>query len=170
MLSQGPTGPAEGGRSGSSHGPRTGYDRDQFGPTWKDIDHIGCDQRNDVLARDLIDTTFRPGTNNCIVFTGTLHDPYAGTTIAFQRSQTTSDDMQIDHVVALSKRLVDRRPTARPDDPRAARERPTQPAATDGPTNQTKGDADAATCLAPNRATWCPHVARQVAVKAKYGL
>jgi len=33
--------------------PRTGYDRDQFGPAWKDVDRNGCDQRNDVLRRDL---------------------------------------------------------------------------------------------------------------------
>jgi cytochrome c551/c552 len=30
---------------------RTGYDRDQFGPAWKDVDYNGCDQRNDVLAQ-----------------------------------------------------------------------------------------------------------------------
>jgi hypothetical protein len=35
--------------------PRTGYDRDQFGPAWKDVDRNGCDQRNDVLTRDLVD-------------------------------------------------------------------------------------------------------------------
>ena len=55
-----------------------------------------------MLARDLDNETFRPDTNNCIVLTGTLHDPYTGTTIAFQRGQATSDDVQIDHVVALS--------------------------------------------------------------------
>jgi hypothetical protein len=31
-----------------------------------------------------------------------LVDPYSGRTIAFQRGQSTSDDVQIDHVVALS--------------------------------------------------------------------
>jgi hypothetical protein len=42
--------------------------------------------------------------------------------------------------------------------------------ATDGPTNQVKGDGDAATWLPPNRGSRCAYVARQVAVKAKYGL
>ena len=42
--------------------------------------------------------------------------------------------------------------------------------AVDGRTNQQKGDGDAATWLPPNRSFWCPYVARQVAVKAKYGL
>jgi hypothetical protein len=150
--------------------PRTGYDRDQFGPAWKDVDRNGCDQRNDVLARDLVDETFRAGTNNCIVLTGTLHDPYTGTTIAFQRGQTTSDDVQIDHVVALSNA---RQTGAQQLDP-TARELfgndPLNLLATDGPTNQAKGDGDAATWLPSNRATWCPYVARQVAVKPKYGL
>jgi hypothetical protein len=150
--------------------PRTGYDRDQFGPAWKDVDRNGCDQRNDVLARDLVDETFRAGTNNCIVLTGTLHDPYTGTTIAFQRGQTTSDDVQIDHVVALSNAW---QTGAQQLDP-ATRELfgndPLNLLATDGPTNQAKGDGDAATWLPPNRGAWCGYVARQVAVKAKWGL
>ena len=50
--------------------PRTGYDRDQFGQSWRDIDRNGCDQRNDVLARDLVEVAFRPGTESCVVETG----------------------------------------------------------------------------------------------------
>jgi hypothetical protein len=152
--------------------PNTGYDRDQFGPAWKDVDRNGCDQRNDVLARDLIDETFRPGTNNCIVLTGTLHDPYTGTTIAFQRGQTTSDDVQIDHVVALSNAWQTGAQQLDPTTRELFGNDPLNLQATDGPTNQAKGDGDgdAATWLPPNRATWCPYVARQVAVKAKYGL
>jgi hypothetical protein len=38
------------------------------------------------------------------VLTGSLADPYSGKAIAFQRGQDTSDDVQIDHVVALSNR------------------------------------------------------------------
>src|SRR4051812_665253 len=56
----------------------------------------GCDTRNDVLARDLSNETFKPGTRNCVVLTGTLADPYSGRSIAFQRGQGTSDDVQID--------------------------------------------------------------------------
>ena len=40
----------------------------------------------------------------------------------------------------------------------------------DGPANQSKSDGDAATWLPPNKAYRCPFVARQVAVKAEYGL
>jgi hypothetical protein len=42
--------------------------------------------------------------------------------------------------------------------------------ATDGPTNQQKGDGDAATWLPPNKGFRCEYVARQVSVKATYGL
>ena len=27
--------------------PKTGYSRDQFGPAWSDVDHNGCDTRNE---------------------------------------------------------------------------------------------------------------------------
>ncbi len=82
--------------------PRTGYDRDLFGSGWVDVDNNGCDTRNDILARDLTGETFQPHTRNCVVLTGTLADPYSGTTIAFQRGQDTSDEVHIEHVVALS--------------------------------------------------------------------
>ena len=58
--------------------PRTGYDRDNFGSGWVDIDRNGCDTRNDMLARDLTGETFKPGTRNCVVLTGNLADPYSG--------------------------------------------------------------------------------------------
>ena len=32
--------------------PKTGYSRDQFGAAWADVDHNGCDTRNDILNRD----------------------------------------------------------------------------------------------------------------------
>lgn len=149
--------------------PMTGYDRELFGPAWKDIDRNGCDQRNDILARDLVDETFRPG-NQCIVQTGTLHDQYTGKTIAFQRGQGTSEKVQIDHVVALANAWQ----TGAQQWPAEKREQfandPLNLMATDGPTNQAKGAGDAATWLPPNRNFWCPYVARQIAVKSKYGL
>ncbi|WP_246262950.1 HNH endonuclease family protein, partial [Arthrobacter mobilis] len=82
--------------------PKTGYDRDEFGSGWQDPDRNGCDARNDILARDLTGETFRPGTNNCIVTSGTLADPFTATTIHFVRGNATSTAVQIDHVVPLS--------------------------------------------------------------------
>jgi hypothetical protein len=150
--------------------PQTGYEREQFGDGWVDTDRNGCDTRNDVLARDLTGETFRPGTNDCVVLSGTLADPYSGRTIEFRRGEDTSDDVQIDHVVALSDAWqkgaqgwdADRR-TAFANDPLNL-------LAVDGPLNMQKGDGDAATWLPPNTSYRCAYVARQVAVKAGYGL
>src|SRR5690349_6854626 len=82
--------------------PKTGYDRDRFGPAWADVDRNGCDIRNDILKRDLDGETFKPNTRDCVVLTGTLNDPYTGKKIAFTRGQGTSEAVQIDHVIALS--------------------------------------------------------------------
>ena len=150
--------------------PKTGYTRDQFGAAWTDTDHNGCDQRNDVLARDLTGETFKPGTHDCVVLTGQLADPYTGKVIAFKRGQDTSDDVQIDHMVALSdawqKGAQQLDATARTQ----LGNDPLNLMAVDGPTNQSKGDSDAATWLPPVKSYRCTYVARQVAVKAKYHL
>jgi hypothetical protein len=150
--------------------PKTGYDREEFGPAWSDTDHNGCDTRNDILARDLESETFRPGTHDCVVLTGVLQDPYTATEIHFQRGQDTSTAVQIDHVVALSdawqkgaQQLDTATRTAFANDPLNL-------LAVDGPANMQKGDGDAATWLPANRPFRCDYVARQIAVKARYDL
>ena len=150
--------------------PKTGYDRAKFGVAWADVDHNGCDTRNDVLRRDLTPRTLKPGTNGCVVLSGTLHEPYLGKTIAFVRGASTSSAVQIDHVVPLSdawqkgaQQLTTSRRTALANDPLNL-------LAVDGLTNQKKSDGDAATWLPPNGAYRCSYAARQIAVKAKYGL
>lgn len=150
--------------------PKTGYDRDQFGPAWADVDRNGCDTRNDMLARDLPDETFKLGTNNCVVLTGTLADPYTATTIAFQRGNSTSSAVQIDHIVALSDAWQKGAQQLDAGTRQKFANDPLNLLAVDGPTNQAKGDGDAATWLPPNTAFRCDYVARQVAVKAAYGL
>ena len=148
--------------------PKTGYDRDdKFGTAWVDMDQNGCDTRNDVLARDLI-ATLKSG--DCRVLSGTLADPYTGTSIAFVRGETTSSLVQIDHIVALSNAwqtgaqqlTVERRYEFAND--------PLNLLAVDGATNSSKGDGDAATWLPPNSSFRCAYVSRQVAVKAAYDL
>jgi hypothetical protein len=57
---------------------KTGYSRERFGQRRPDVDRHGCGQRDDVLARDMTDKTFEPGTHNCVVLTGHVHDPYSG--------------------------------------------------------------------------------------------
>ena len=148
--------------------PRTGYDRDLFGPAWSDVDRNGCDTRNDVLARDLVDDEVRPGTQGCVLVAGTLADPYGGDVLVFAKARAS--EVQVDHVVALSnawqtgaQQWDDARRLAFANDPLNL-------LAVRGSLNQAKGDGDAATWLPPARGYRCAYVARQVAVKAAYGL
>ena len=150
--------------------PKTGYDRGEFGQRWADVDRDGCDQRNQVLARDLNDVGFRPGTRDCVVLSGALLDPYTGEGVPFLRGERTSADVQIDHVVALSNAWQTGAQQLTEDDRELLANDPLNLLAVDGPTNGSKGDGDAATWLPPARGYWCEFVARQVAVKAKYRL
>ena len=150
--------------------PRTGYDRERFGQAWADTDRNGCDTRNDILRRDLRAIVIRAGTHGCVVVSGTLADPYTGTAIAFVRGAATSSRVQIDHVVALSdawQKGAQQWSTLTRT--RFAND-PLNLLAVDGPTNQRKSDGDAATWLPPRTSYRCAYVARQTAVKARYGL
>ena len=77
--------------------PKTDYSRDQFGADWKTIN--GCSMRNIILQRDLEGVVTD---NECSVISGILYDPYTGKEIIFHRGSSTSGQIQIDHVVALS--------------------------------------------------------------------
>ncbi|WP_394160483.1 HNH endonuclease family protein [Galactobacter valiniphilus] len=151
--------------------PKTGYVRTEvFGAAWKDVDRNGCDTRNDILARDLTAVKYKPGTRECVVLSGALAEPYTGTTIHFVRGQGTSQAVQIDHVVALS----DAWQKGAQELTQAQREQlandPLNLLAVDGPSNARKSDGDAATWLPPKKSYRCAYVARQAAVKLKYGL
>ncbi|MCH4159193.1 MAG: DUF1524 domain-containing protein [Bifidobacterium minimum] len=150
--------------------PKTGYSRSQFGTAWADVDHNGCDTRNDILSRDLTGRTYRSGTHDCIVATGTLNDPYTGRRIGFVRGEKTSTAVQIDHVVALSNAWQ----TGAQKLDSLTRERfandPYNLLAVDGPANEQKSDGDAATWLPSNKSFRCQYVARQIGVKHRYGL
>ena len=76
----------------------SGYDRDSFGFRTTDVDGNGCDVRDDVLARDLTDITYKYA-GSCVVESGTLADPYTAQIIHFVRGRATSAKVQIDHVV-----------------------------------------------------------------------
>lgn len=149
---------------------KTGYSRDQFGTAWKDVDHNGCDTRNDILNRDLTSIIYKVSSKDCVVLSGILVDPYSGESINFLRGVTTSADVQIDHVVALSNawqtgafKLTLEQRTAMANDPLNL-------LAVKGRLNSQKGDGDAATWLPPRKSYRCKYVARQIGVKFKYGL
>jgi hypothetical protein len=150
--------------------PKTGYSREQFGAAWADVDHNGCDTRNDILARDLTGETFKPGTHDCVVATGTLADKYTGTVIRFVRGVDTSSAVQIDHIVPLSLAWQTGAQQISEDQRKQFANDPLNLMAADGPSNMAKSDKDAATWLPPNKAFRCEYVARIASVKAKYKL
>ena len=148
----------------------SGYQRTQFGPAWADMNHNGCDTRNDILKRDLTNITYRSNTHNCVVASGHLNDPYTGKHINFVRGNTTSTAVQIDHVVALSNSwqtgaqnlsFIEREDFAND---------PYNLLAVDGPANQEKSNSDASQWLPSNTGYRCSYVARQIGVKQKYSL
>lgn len=146
--------------------PRTGYERAEFGNGWGNAEG-GCDMRNVILARDLDEIQYD---EECRITSGILEDPYTATTIQFRRGPDTSQEVQIDHVVALSDAWQKGAQQLDYDRRVAFSNDPLNLLAVDGPINQAKGDSDAATWLPPNRAYRCAYVARQIAVKHTYDL
>ena len=91
--------------------PLDGYERGcgegegcVFGPAWSDVDRNGCDQRNDVLHRDLTEVAIREGTQGCVVIAGVLDDPYTGQSVPFEKADASL--VPIDHVVPLAAACV----------------------------------------------------------------
>jgi hypothetical protein len=149
---------------------KTGYTRDQFGPAWADVDRNGCDTRNDILKRDLTSEVFKEKTKPCVVLSGTLIDPFSGETINFVRGVVTSNEVQIDHTVALSNAWQTGAFKLRADQRKAFANDPLNLLAVKGKLNSQKGDGDAATWLPPLKSFRCEYVSRQIAVKIKYKL
>lgn len=145
--------------------PKTGYDRDLFSDGWGSF--AGCDWRNRILARDLVDLSYR---DDCIVESGRLQDPYTGQRIDFFRGVQTSFMVQIDHVVAVSDAWQKGAQQLTSTQRYNFYNDPLNLLAVDGPTNSSKGDSDAASWLPPSKSYRCEYVARQIAVKAKYQL
>lgn len=148
--------------------PHRGYTREAFGHPWADVDRNGCDTRDDVLRRDLADARVEPGTRDCVVARGHLRDPYTGLRIDYERGRGPGID--IDHVVALGDAWSTGAAEWEPRKRLALANDPLNLLAVDASTNRAKGDRDAGAWLPPERAGWCAYVARQIAVKAKYGL
>jgi hypothetical protein len=135
-----------------------------FGPAWNDpSDTSGCDTRNRVLAAQLHDTAFKPGTRRCKVTAGWLIDPYTGQRI-------TLHQIEIDHIVPLHRAfdsgaatwdLLRRRQFA--NDTRNL-------LAVSAHANQSKGDSGPGQWLPDNPAERCPYVTQYLAVTVDYQL
>ena len=147
--------------------PKTGYERSQFGQRWRDIDRNGCDQRNDVLARDM---TMVEAPKGCRVLSGQLKEPYTGKVMNFQRGPQTSNEVHIDHVVALSDAWQKGAQQLSPERREELANDHRNLLAVEGAANMQKGDGDAATWLPANKGFRCQYVAIQVNVKHAYQL
>ncbi|MDT5093412.1 MAG: hypothetical protein QOH60_2775 [Mycobacterium sp.] len=152
------------------------YHRAAFGDNWTDdndapLGRNGCDTRNDILDRDLVDKTF-VSIKRCphAVATGTLHDPYTNATVAFTRGAQVGAAVQIDHIVplALAWDLGAR------GWPEASRVRfandPANLLAVQGQANQDKGDKEPSLWMPPNHAFWCQYSVQFAEVLRGYAL
>lgn len=152
------------------------YRRAAFGESWDDDNsapggHNGCDTRNDILNRDLVDKT-SVAIKRCpaAVATGTLHDPYTNAVVSFVRGNQTGASVQIDHIVPLAL-AWDLGARDWPDDLRLRfANDPANLLAVAGKANQDKGDQEPAHWMPPNRAFWCQYAVQFVEVLRGYAL
>jgi hypothetical protein len=155
-----------------------GYDyrRAAFGDAWDDDNgapgsHNGCDTRNDILNRDLVDKTYVT-TKRCVraVATGTLRDPYTNGTVAFVRGNQVGASVQIDHIVPLAFAWD----MGARDWSDAMRKRfandPANLLAVAGKANQDKGDLPPGEWMPPNTAFWCQYALQFIEVLRGYRL
>ncbi|WQB72165.1 HNH endonuclease family protein (plasmid) [Prescottella equi] len=158
-----------------------GYERDctkdkacVYEPAWTDNyvgrdSRNGCDTRNDVLGQQLVNVTFKPGTRDCKVTGGLLHDPYTGKNIDFDPTKPSA--IQIDHVFPLARSWragaanwsIEQRTAFANDTERNL-------LAVDGPANQAKSDKGLDTWMPTNTDYHCDYARTYLNVAATYHL
>jgi hypothetical protein len=159
----------------AAKGSLAGYERDcgngagcVFGPAWADVDGNGCDQRNDVLHRDLTAIHVRAGTHGCIVASGTLADPYTGTTVHFTKAD--AGEVPIDHVVPLAAAWTEGAKAWSAQKREDFANDLDNLIATTREQNSAKGDSTAEEWVPPDPAYGCSYATVVVTVKQEYGL
>lgn len=152
------------------------YHRTAFGDSWDDDNdapggHNGCDTRNDILNRDLVDVT-HTAIKRCptAVATGTLRDPYTNATVVFVRGDQVGASVQIDHIVPLAYAWdMGARDWTAETRKRFAND-PANLIAVAGQANQDKGDQQPADWMPPNQAFWCQYAMQFIEVLRGYRL
>ncbi|MEV6395783.1 HNH endonuclease family protein [Streptomyces sp. NPDC051907] len=154
-------------------GPKTGYDRDEFGYAWMDtadgvpLARNGCDTRNDLLRLHGQNVRFRAG-SDCVVVSMDLYDPYTGKDIAWKKAKAA--EVQIDHVVPLSYAWQMGAARWSEEKRRRLSNDPLNLLPVDGPSNSAKRDSGPASWLPPNKAIRCSYAVRFAQVAEKYEL
>ncbi|XMA40235.1 HNH endonuclease family protein [Streptomyces albogriseolus] len=154
-------------------GPKTGYDRDEYGYAWMDtadgvpLARNGCDTRNDLLKLHGRDVQFRTG-SDCVVVSMDLYDPYTGKDIAWKKAKAA--EVQIDHVIPLSyswqmgaSRWSESKREQLANDPLNL-------LPVDGGANSAKRDSGPASWLPPAKGIRCAYAVRFAQVAVKYEL
>lgn len=157
-----------------------GYDRDcgpgdgcVFGTEWNDDTgapdgHNGCDTRNDVLAEQLLDVTFAPGSNDCDVVSGHFTDPYTGAKMDYA---TEGSQIHVDHLFPLAAAWdLGATEWTIEERTRFANDTEVELLAVDGSANMSKGDSTPASWLPPVKAYRCEYVTRYLTVALAYDL
>jgi hypothetical protein len=145
---------------------KIGYTRKAFGRAWADTDRNHCDNRSDVLRRDLSRVVIKPGTRGCTVSSGTVIDLYTGKKLAYRSGSAT---VSVDRVVSLADIWVSGARAWTSAKRLAFANDPLNLAVVATSVIKAKGDRNAVGWLPPRTAYRCRYVARQVAVKQKYG-
>ncbi|MFC8241321.1 HNH endonuclease family protein [Streptomyces chartreusis] len=154
-------------------GPKTGYDRDEFGYAWMDtadgvpLARNGCDTRNDLLKLHGRNVEFRAG-SDCVVVSMDLYDPYTGKDIAWKKSKAT--EVQIDHVVPLSYAWQMGAARWSEEKRRRLANDVLNLLPVSGPANSAKRDSGPASWLPPNKSIRCSYGVRFAQVAQKYEL
>jgi hypothetical protein len=139
-----------------------------FGPAWSDVDRNGCDQRNDVLHRDLTAVEVREGTRGCVVVAGVLDDPYTGEVVQFVKADAA--EVPVDHVVPLAAAWA-QGASAWTDERREAFANDlANLVATTRSENSSKGDSTADEWVPSDPAHGCSYATVVVSVKTAYAL
>lgn len=157
-----------------------GYERDcspgaacSFGPAWTDDtsapdSHNGCDTRNDVLGKTLVDVEFKPGTNDCKVVGGHFVDPYRGVEMSYA---TDGAQIHIDHLVPLAAAWdLGAAEWTQAERERFANDTRHELLAVNGGANESKGDSTPASWLPPNKPFRCEYVGRYLEASIAYHL
>jgi hypothetical protein len=139
-----------------------------FGPAWADVDRNGCDQRNDVLHRDLTQVQVREGTQGCVVIAGVLDDPYTGQSVPFEK--TDAAEVPIDHVVPLAAAWTQGAAAWSDDERRVFANDLANLMATTRSQNSAKGDSTADEWVPPDPSYGCSYATVVVTVKSTYDL
>lgn len=146
------------------------YDRDAFGQQWADTDRNGCDTRNDILRRDLIDVVVKPGTHGCVAYSGAFVDPYSGRTMHFERGAGNAGELHIDHIVSLSNAWHRGAAAWSAEQRLEFANDPSNLVVTFGDINMGKGAGDAGSWLPVDSGMHCGFAVNVIEVKDTYGL